>query len=119
MVTSAAYIVPGLIRRTCESNLIASVVCEYFNLTLLDLRGRNKRRGLVEARQIFLYFVYLMTNLDTKKTGALIARDHSSVSYSVSVVHKLISVDRGFKKRVEDIAALIQNQHHKQNVPIS
>ena len=83
---------------------IQNVVCKYFKIEPKVLKAKTRKREIVQARQIAMYFAKNYTNSSLAKIGAEIGgRDHSTVLYAFKTVRNLIASDKTFKHYVEDI----------------
>lgn len=87
---------------------IISVVCDYFNVTELDLIGKSRERIFVNPRQIAISLIYLFSPDSTlKKIGKHFNRHHSTVIYSNETVSDLCDTDRNFKRNYNNILKLL------------
>ena len=83
---------------------IQRIVCEHLDIDENDLRGKTRKRDVVRARQIAMYFCKELTGHSLKTIGLHFGgRDHSTVIHSNNRVEEQIEVDPQFKKTVEDL----------------
>lgn len=83
---------------------IEKLVCEYFEISTEMVRSKTRKRDIVQARQISMYFAKNYTNASLKSIGAFFGgRDHSTVIYACQTVDDLIDTDKRFKGYVHDI----------------
>lgn len=88
---------------------IKTMVCEYFELPVDLLSDKSRKREVVQARQIAMYFSKRLTQNSLKNIGnAFGGRDHSTVIHSCQTVEDLMSTDRKFKVFVDDIGKKIK-----------
>jgi chromosomal replication initiator protein len=88
---------------------IQTMVCEYFDLPLDLLRATTRKREVVQARQISMYFAKKLTKHSLKAIGDYFGgRDHSTVIHSCQTVEDLMETDRRFKGFVDDILKKIK-----------
>ena len=74
---------------------ILSVICDYFDLSIKDLIGPRRQKGLVLPRHIAMYLLSEEANLTVEKIGQLLGRrDHTTVMHGRDRIKKLISHDR-------------------------
>lgn len=83
---------------------IQKVISEYFNISAELLNSKTRRREIVQARQISMYF----SKKNTKSSLATIGlnhgnRDHATVLHSCRTVKNLIETDKKFRTYVEEI----------------
>ena len=87
---------------TIES--IQDLVANHFNLDIDTIQSKSRKRQIVTARQLAMYFVKKHTNHSLKSIGkAFGGRDHSTVIYSCRTVNDLIDSDRSFQLIVEEL----------------
>lgn len=83
---------------------IEKLVCEYFEISTEMVRSKTRKRDIVQARQISMYFAKNYTKASLKSIGAFFGgRDHSTVIYACQTVDDLIDTDKRFKGYVHDI----------------
>ena len=65
------------------SSTIMGVIAEYFSITIDDLTGSSRSRGIATARQIAMYLCRELTDLSLPKIGAEFGnRDHTTVMHA-------------------------------------
>lgn len=83
---------------------IQETVCEQFNLELELLKSKTRKRQIVQARQISMYFAKQLTKSSLTKIGKHFGgRDHSTVIHACQTVSNLMDTDTEFKDKVEEI----------------
>lgn len=83
---------------------IQSLVCDYFKIPTDQLKSKSRKREIVQARQISMYFAKKMTKNSLKTIGEFFGgRDHSTVIHSCQTVEDLMETDRSFRTYVEEI----------------
>lgn len=97
----------GKMRKKPEEELtvdkIQEIVCDYLHVPAEMLRTKNRKREIVQARQLFMYFCKNYTNCSLAYIGKQVDRDHATVLYADKAVNNLIETDRKFKLQVEEI----------------
>lgn len=92
------------VSREISIESIQKVVAEQLNITLDEMRGATRKREVVQARQIAMYFAKEMTKHSLKSIGIHFGgRDHSTVIHALQTVSDLMSTDREFQKHVQGI----------------
>ena len=90
--------------REVSIEYIQKVVCDYFDLPLEILKSKTRKREVVQARQISMFFSKKMTKSSLANIGAHCGgKDHATVLHACKTVDNLVSTDKQFKKFVEDI----------------
>lgn len=89
-------------------NLIISQVCSFYSVDESTLRGKQRTRDAVKARQVAIYLIYKLTNLSTLVIGKEINRDHSTVLYSIEQVESEMKDENGLmNEHIREITANI------------
>ncbi len=83
---------------------IQKVVCDYFNLPIESIQSRTRKREIVQARQLTMYFAKKMT----KSSLAIIGwqcgnKDHATVLHACKTIANLSETDKQFHYWVEDL----------------
>ena len=83
---------------------IKKCVADHFEVSIEKLKSQTRKRNVVLARQLSMYFAKNITNHSLKAIGdSFGGRDHSTVIYSVKAVNDMIDTDAEFKRTVKDI----------------
>ncbi len=92
------------VSREITIEAIQRIVAEYFVIEVDQLKAKTRRRQIVQARQIAMYFSKEMTRHSLKSIGLHFGgRDHSTVIHALQTVNDLISTDKYFKQSVTEI----------------
>lgn len=91
-------------KREVSIDQIQKVVSDYFQMDVETLRSKTRKRHIVQARQLAMYFAKKMTKASLASIGSQIGkRDHATVLHACKTVNNLASTDKQFKKYVEDL----------------
>lgn len=83
---------------------IKAVVCDYFRMPEALLEQKTRKREVVQARQLAMYFCKNHTNASLAYIGNQIGKkDHTTVLYACKAVADQMETDRGFKIKVDEI----------------
>jgi len=83
---------------------IQQIIADYFNLDIESLHSKNRKRNVVQARQLAMFFSKKYTKSSLSTIGSQIGqRDHATVLHACKTVENLIETDREFKKYVSDL----------------
>jgi len=92
--------------------VILEYICKYYALDEALIRGQQRVREAVSARQIAMYLIRSMTNLSVVDIGKIFDnRDHSTVLYSIEKVEKKMKQDPSFAETVKEIKTNINSKH--------
>ena len=90
---------------------ILEYISKYYNLEESIIRGQQRVRDAVAARQIAMYLIRSMTNLSLDDIGKQFDnRDHSTVLYSIKQVEKQMKKDAAFAETVKAIKTNINSR---------
>tara|TARA_B100000989_G_scaffold288933_1_gene260158 strand:+ start:96 stop:1424 length:1329 start_codon:yes stop_codon:yes gene_type:complete len=83
---------------------IQEVVSKFFNISIDDMKDKVRKKEIVIARQVAMYFSKDFTNNSLKSIGFHFGgRDHSTVIHAVQSVNDMIDTDNIFRKNVKEI----------------
>ncbi|GGD05560.1 chromosomal replication initiator protein DnaA [Hyunsoonleella pacifica] len=92
-------------KREVSIDYIQKVVSDYFQMDVDTLQSKTRKRHIVQARQLAMFFAKKMTKASLASIGSQIGkRDHATVLHACKTVDNLSSTDKQFRKYVEDIA---------------
>ncbi len=91
-------------RREISIDYIQQIVCDYFNLPLESLASKTRKREIVQARQITMYFAKSLTKSSLASIGSQIGgKDHATVLHACKTVNNLIETDKRFKGYIAEL----------------
>ncbi len=91
-------------KRELSIEYISKVVCDYFSMPVDVLQAKTRKREIVQARQIAMYFSKSLTKYSLASIGAQIgSKDHATVLHACKTVNNLKDTDKNFRQYVEDI----------------
>ncbi len=90
--------------REVSIDYIQKVVCDYFDLPIELLKSKTRKREIVQARQIAMYFAKKMTKSSLASIGAHCGgKDHATVLHACRTVNNLQETDKHFRKYLDDL----------------
>lgn len=91
--------------------VIIDYICKFYSLDEGIIRGQQRVRDAVAARQIAMYLIRSMTNLSLDDIGKEFDnRDHTTVLYSIDKVEKQMKKDTSFAETVKEIKTNINSK---------
>ena len=91
-------------KRELSIEYISKVVCDYFSMPVDALQTKTRKREIVQARQIAMYFSKSLTKYSLASIGSQIgSKDHATVLHACKTVNNLKDTDKNFRQFVEDI----------------
>ena len=83
---------------------IQDIVCQYYHIAPDVLLSKSRKREIVQARQLTMYFCKNYTNASLTTIGRQIGRkDHTTVLYACRAIADLMATDRTFRGQVEEL----------------
>jgi chromosomal replication initiator protein len=91
-------------RREITIDYIQKVVCEYYKIPVDQMQGKTRKREIVQARQVSMYFSKSLTKASLASIGSSIGgKDHATVLHACKTVNNLIDTDRHFRSQILEI----------------
>ena len=91
-------------KKEVSIDYIQKVVSKYFDMDVATLQSKTRKRHVVQARQLAMFFAKRMTKSSLANIGNKIGqRDHATVLHACKTVDNLTETDKQFKKYVEDL----------------
>ena len=90
--------------REVSIDFIQKVVSDYFDLPLELMKSKTRKREVVQARQIAMYFSKHMTKASLANICAhLGGKDHATVLHACRTVNNLMETDKRFRSYIDEI----------------
>ncbi|MEY4111199.1 MAG: hypothetical protein RLZZ46_1555, partial [Bacteroidota bacterium] len=90
--------------REVSIDFIQKVVSDYFDLPIELLKSKTRKREVVQARQIAMYFSKNLTKASLANIGLHCGgKDHATVLHACRTVNNLMETDKRFKQYIEDL----------------
>jgi chromosomal replication initiator protein len=103
----AKKVVSNLVGESEEKQNIQSIldtVCQYFGVTSDQMQSSSRKREIVQARQIAMYFASKLTEETLTTIGTTIGkRNHATVLHACKTVSDLIDTDKHFRHSIEEL----------------
>ena len=97
--------------REVSIDYIQKVVCDYFDLQIELLKSKTRKREVVQARQIAMYFAKSMTKSSLATIGMHCGgKDHATVLHACRTVGNLMETDKRFKTYITELEKKISLQ---------
>jgi chromosomal replication initiator protein len=90
--------------REVSIDYIQKVVCDYFDLPIELMKSKTRKREVVQARQIAMYFAKNMTKSSLATIGLHCGgKDHATVLHACRTVNNLMDTDKRFRSYIEEL----------------
>ncbi len=91
-------------KREISIDYIQKVVCDYFNIAVDLIQSRTRKREIVQARQVAMFFSKNLTKASLATIGSQIGgKDHATVLHACKTVNNLIDTDKRFRLQIQEI----------------
>ncbi len=90
--------------REISIEYIQKMVCDYFDMPMDLMKSKSRKREVVQARQIAMYFAKVFTKSSLATIGAHCGgKDHATVLHACKTVNNLMETDKQFRAYVDDL----------------
>ena len=97
--------------REVSIDYIQKVVSDYFNLPIELMKSKTRKREVVQARQIAMFFAKSLTKSSLATIGMHCGgKDHATVLHACKTVNNLMETDKRFKIYVDELEKKISLQ---------
>ncbi|TRZ41059.1 chromosomal replication initiator protein DnaA [Robertkochia solimangrovi] len=91
-------------KREVSIDYIQKVISDYFQMDVETLQSKTRKRHIVQARQLAMFFAKKYTKASLASIGSQIGkRDHATVLHACKTVDNLAETDKQFRKYIEDL----------------
>jgi chromosomal replication initiator protein len=88
---------------------IVKVVAHFYNLEEVSMYEKNRRKEIVEARQVAMYILREDYNISFPHIGKKLGgRDHTTVMHSYEKIKRELTEDPNLIHDIEQIRAMLQ-----------
>jgi chromosomal replication initiator protein len=97
--------------REVSIDYIQKVVCDYFNLPVELMKSKTRKREVVQARQIAMFFSKSLTKSSLATIGMQCGgKDHATVLHACKTVNNLMETDKRFRLYLDELEKKINLQ---------
>jgi chromosomal replication initiator protein len=90
--------------REISIDYIQKVICDYFGISVDMINSKTRKREIVQARQMAMFFSKKHTKNSLASIGLQCGnKDHATVLHACRTVNNLMETDRQFKAHIEEI----------------
>jgi chromosomal replication initiator protein len=95
--------------RQISIDFIQKIVCDHYNISVDKLSSKTRKREVVQARQLAMYFSKKLTKSSLATIGLQCGnKDHATVLHACRTVNNLIETDKKFRLSVDEIEKKIK-----------
>ena len=89
--------------REISIDYIQKVVCDYFNIPIEMIHSKTRKREIVQARQLSMYFSKKHTKASLASIGLHCGnKDHATVLHACRTVNNLVETDKQFRSLLKN-----------------
>ncbi len=97
-------------RKRITVQRIQDTVSEFFNIKKELIQSSSRKREIVQARQVTMYFIKKHTELSLSQIGVQVGnRNHATVLHACNTVKNYYEVDKGFRADIEEIEKILNS----------
>ena len=91
-------------KREVSIDYIQKVVSDYFEMDVATLQSKTRKRHIVQARQLAMFFAKKFTKASLASIGSQTGkRDHATVFHACTTVDNPAETDKQFRKYIDDL----------------
>lgn len=89
---------------------IQDIVSDFYHVKKELIQSASRKREIVQARQVTMYFIKKHTELSLSQIGAQVGnRNHATVLHACNTVKDFYEVDKGFRSDIDEIENLLNS----------
>ena len=89
---------------------IFTATANYYNVSLIDLRGNSRSKNIKIPRQIAIYFSYKYGKFTQSEIGSYLNKDHTSIGYTIKTIEPLIDINDSLQQSIKDIKTKLEEK---------
>ncbi|MDD3669521.1 MAG: helix-turn-helix domain-containing protein, partial [Alphaproteobacteria bacterium] len=89
--------------------MIQDAVMAHYNLSIAELKGKQRDRRIARPRQLAMYLAKTLTPLSLPDIGAHFGRDHTTVIHAVRQTENLMSRDAALTREVKGLVVRLKS----------
>ncbi len=109
----AKKVISNIVASSQKNLTVAEIrdkVCDFYGVSLESLLSDSRKREIVQARQVAMYFAKIKTKDSLTTIGTTIGkRNHATVLHACKTVQDLIDTDKSFRSSIEELNRMFKN----------
>lgn len=82
---------------------VFTATANYFNVSLIDMKGKSRSKNIIIPRQIAIYISYKYGKHTQTDIGKYLNKDHTTIGFTVSKIEPLLEADDNLQKTIRYI----------------
>lgn len=103
----AKQMIDQIVRNSAKEisiDYIQKIVCDHLGVAIEEINSKTRKREIVQARQLAMYFSKKHTRSSLANIGLQCGnKDHATVLHACKVINNLTDTNKAFKLTVEDL----------------
>lgn len=96
-------------QKQITTDFIMDIICNYYNITVADIKGNKKPKNIAYPRQIAMYLSRKLLDISLAKIGEYYGgRDHTTVLHACNKIEKDMDNDPDLEKSVMELEKRIK-----------
>lgn len=91
-------------------NDIFTATSNYFNVSLIDLKGNSRSKSIKIPRQIAIYYSYKYGKFTQSEIGSYLGKDHTSIGYTIKTMEPQVDIDESLQRAIKDIRSKLEEK---------
>lgn len=96
---------------------IEEAVCHRYSITIDEIKSQSRKKELVDARRILVWYYVNVMRLTQVKAGALIERDHATARNLLITFLDYYAADKAYRKDIDDVFSNVRSYQVNNFVP--
>lgn len=92
-------------------NDVFTTTSNYFNVSLVDMKGTSRRKSILVPRQVAVYISYKYGHFTLSDIGKYLNKDHTSIRYTYYQVDSQKEVDESLRTTIDTINKLLNEKN--------
>lgn len=89
---------------------VFTATANYFNVSLVDMRGKSRSKNIKVPRQVAIYISYKYGKHTQTDIGRYVDMDHTSVGYTINKIGPTLEVDESITNAIRDIKERLEGR---------
>lgn len=112
-IKSEKFISNGEYDRIIEK--VASVICDYYQVTLDELKIKCREHEIVNPRQLIIYICFKDFRVTKKYLGKYFNQDHATAIHSIKKIQNIIDTESIAREKFTELRMKIKDELPSQN----
>lgn len=89
---------------------VFTTTANYFNVSLIDMKGKSRSKNIQIPRQIATYIAYKYGKHTQSDIGKYLDKDHTTIGFNINKIDSLLETDETLQKTIKDIKEKMESK---------